>query len=294
MTEYGIDRDSFGRPRLYPPEGGGKVSYTRASTAAKIIDDKGGLINWSASQAMIGLMKSKPLQARVSSIIARTREDAYRENKTALRELVNTATTIAQAQGRADWGTAFHELSELLDRGELDWSHVPEKLKGPLDAYESLGLKILDTEVFVAVDEPVGNGKVRIAGSMDCVLEHPEYGPIAGDKKTGTDEVRYANGCQSQVAIYSRGKRYRDADFPGVPEFLDGDPNPNGTAWRKPLWPGLNEKVGAFIHVPLEKVDGRYEAAVYKLDLEVGWRNVVLGQTLQSARRHPKLKKMTA
>lgn len=296
MTEYGIERDSYGRPKLYPPEGGGKVSYTRASTAAKIIDDKGGLINWSASQAMIGLMQSKPLQARVSAIVARTREDVYRENKTALRELVNTATTIAQAQGRADWGVAFHELSELLDKGELDWVHVPEKLKGPLDAYEALGLKVLDTEIFVAVDQmhgQSGNKTLRIAGSMDCVLEHPDYGPIAADKKTGTDEVRYGNGCQSQVAIYSRGRRYRDGDFPGAPIFTDGEPNPNNTAWRKPLWPGLNDKVGALIHVPLEKVDGKYEASVYALDLEAGWKNVMLGQALQAARRHPKLKKIS-
>ena len=49
ITDYTIERDRFGRPMLYPPEGGKKVAYTRPSTMAKWNDDKAGLINWTAS-----------------------------------------------------------------------------------------------------------------------------------------------------------------------------------------------------------------------------------------------------
>lgn len=276
---------------LYPPEGGHRVSYTRVSTAAKWLDDKSGLINWTASQAMVGLMKSKPLQARVSSIIARTNNDTYRENKPALKEVVESATQVAQASGRADYGTAFHEMSELLDSEALDWQYVPEMLKGPLEAYRTTmsGLEVADSEVFVTVDE----GGLRLAGSMDRILIHPDLGPCASDVKTGTDEPRFGLGVTTQVAIYSRGMRYRDREFTGTPAFDDGEPNPDGTAWRKPLYEGLNRNYGLMIHCPLEKVDGQYRCDLFLLDLKLGWESLALGRKLKAARRSPKLEKIS-
>lgn len=279
---------------LYPLTGGKKAAYTRASTAAKWADSQAGLINWKASQAMIGMAKSKPLQARVASIVARTQEDAYRENKAALKEAVETATTIAQSQGRATYGTAMHEMSELLDAGSLDWSYVPEKLKGPLEAYAKTmsKVKVLDSEVFVAVDQRLDNRAVRIAGSMDRVLEHPDYGPVVADLKSGADEPRYPMGVTTQVAIYSKGLRYRDRDFHGSPNFHDGSPNPDGKAWRKELWPNLNQKHGLMIHCPLERGSNGYECNLYLLDLERGWGCLKLGHQIQQVRRFPALKKV--
>lgn len=257
---------------------------------AKWLDSKDGLINWKASQAMVGMAKSRPIQARVAAIVAGTQQDAYRENKQALKELVESAAQIAQAQGRADLGTAVHQFTELMDSGSLDWAYVPEALKGPLEAYgEAKGkFRILDSEVFVAVDK----GSLRGAGSLDRLIHHDELGVVVADIKTGTDEPKYPLGVTSQVAIYARGLRYRDDQFPGSPRFDDGTPNADGTAWRKPLHPDLNESAGVLIHLPLEKVDGKYVCDLYSLDLEKGWSNVLLGQQVQAARRPTKLRKM--
>lgn len=280
---------------LYPPEGGARTSYTRISTAAKWLDDKGGLINWSASQAMIGLMKSKPLQARVFSLIARTENDTYRENKAALKEIVENATQIAQASGRADYGTALHEMSELSDAGQLDWQYVPDMLKGPLEAYKEAmtSVEVLDSEVFVTVDETIDGTSLHLAGSMDRIINFPDLGPVVADLKTGADEPRYPLGVTTQVAIYARGMRYRDAGFPGTPAFDDGEANEDGSAWRKPLWDGLNSEVGLMIHCPLEKVNGKYVCHFYKLDLVAGWESLELGTRIQSRRRPPKLKRIS-
>lgn len=295
VTDFSVERDGWGRPLLHTPKGGKRVGYTRVSTAAKWLDDKGGLINWSASQAMIGLMKSRPLQARVASIIARTQEDSYRENKAALKEIVESAKQIAQSSGRADYGTAMHELSEMVDAGTLDWQYVPDTLKGPLTAYQSAmaGMEILDSEVFVAVDEEVGGKTLRLAGSMDRVLNHPEFGPIVADLKTGAEEPKYPLGVTTQIAIYARGKRYRDANFSGTPSFSDGDPNPDGTAWRKPLWSGLNQQFGLMIHCPLERVENSFVCHLYLIDLQFGWDALDMGTRLQGVRRPPKLKRVS-
>ncbi len=286
---------------LYPPDGGKKVAYSRPSTMAKWMDSKEGLVNWKASQAMVGLMMSKSLQARVSAIIARTKNDYYRENKDALKSLVETATQIAQASARADLGTAFHEFAELLDAGFLDWNLVPEGLRGPLEAYrDTTGVMTpLDSEVFVAIDEvsnpdlpPRLQKNIRGAGSLDRVYSHPDLGVVVGDLKTGSDEPRYPLGVTTQVAIYSRGSRYRDAEFPGVPGFDDGEPNLDGTAWRKPIHPNLNPDVGILVHCPLEKVGNRYECALYPLDLKKGWESLLLGHRVQASRRMKELQRL--
>lgn len=291
VTDFNVDRDGWGRPLLYPPEGGKTVAYTRPSTMAKWLDNQAGLINWKASMAMIGMAKSKPIQARISAIVARTENDPYRENKAALKDLVENATQIAQAQGRADLGTAVHEFTELLDAGTLDWSYVPEQLKAPLDAYRATmsAFETVDTEVFVAVDEKNENGKaIRGAGSLDRIIRHPEFGVCVADIKTGSDEPRYPLGVTTQVAIYSRGLRYRDARFKGSPPFDDGEPNADSTAWRKALHPELNQSVGILIHLPLDRV----ECTLYALDLNHGWESLLLGQRVQDARRPPRLQRI--
>lgn len=276
---------------LFPPNGTQRTAYTRISTASGWTDDKGNLTNWAASQAMVGLMKSKSLQARISSLIARTQDDVYRENKAALREIVQTATQIAQAQARADYGTAVHELSELLDKRILDWQYVPDALKGPLEAYQEAmaPFTVVDTEVFVTVD--LEDANVRLAGSMDKLLSHPELdGVVTCDLKTGADEPRYSNKVTTQVALYSKGLRYRDDKFSGTPAFDDGEQSPVNVSFRKPLHPDINTTTGLMIHLPLEPVNGKHKCTMYLLDLERGWENFRLGHRLQGARRHPKLK----
>lgn len=294
MTDYNISRDRWGRPMLYPPEGGEKVSYTRPSTMKGWLDDKSGLINWKASMAVIGLMQSRSLQARVAAMVAKKDRDPYQANKGALTEILDTATQIAQAQGRADFGTAIHEFTELLDAGMLDWSYVPEALKGPLEAYKEAtrNLTVEDTEVFVVIDDECDGVPLRGAGSLDRLYGHPELGVVVGDLKTGAKEPSYPVGVVTQVAIYARGQRYRDADFPGAPAFLDGEPNLDQTAWRKPLHPHLNKSSGLMIHCPLEKVKGKYICDLYVLDLERGWQNLMLGARVQKARRPGKLEKL--
>lgn len=297
MTDFNVERDRWGRPLLYSPEGGKAVAYTRVSTMAKWLDSQAGLINWKASMAMIGMSRSKPIQARISAIVARTENDAYRENKEALKDLVENATQIAQAQGRADLGTAVHEFSELVDAGTLDWSYVPEQLKAPLDAYREVmaGFETIDTEVFVTVDTDNNGKAIRGAGSMDRLIRHPDFGVCVADIKTGAEEPQYPLGVTTQVAVYSRGSRYRDGRFAGSPAFVDGVPNADGTAWRKELHPELNTSVGIMIHLPLEKIDpitGKSECALYALDLDHGWESLLLGHQVQGARRPPKLKRI--
>lgn len=253
---------------------------------AKWLDNQAGLINWKASMAMIGMAKSKPIQARVAAIAARESSDIYRENKEPLKRLVESAAQVAQAQGRADLGTAVHEFTEMIDSGVLDWDFVPTALRGPLEAYQEkmAAFPTIDSEVFVAVDAESDSGTIRSAGSLDRLISHPEFGVVVADIKTGSDEPSYPLSVTTQVAIYSRGKRYRDLKFPGSPGFDDGDPNEDQTAWRKPLHSSLNTDIGILIHLPIDRI----ECGLYALDLNFGWEALMLGKRVQEMRRPPR------
>jgi len=282
VADYNVPRDHLGRPMLYAPTGGdNRIPYTRVSTLAKILDDKEGLISWTAAMALVGIVKSPSLQARVASLIAKTRRDVWEENKKPLKEIVMTATGLAQAQAKADFGTAVHEFTEVLHDGTLDWDLVPESLKGPVAAYleATESITVLDREVFVTLDAEVLGDEVRAAGSLDRVIHHPDLGVVVGDVKTGANEHKYPLGVTTQIAIYSRGQRYRDAVFEGSPPFDDGTPNDSGTAWRKPIHDGIRTDVGLLIHCPLNPdKKGRYICDLYALDLNKGWRAVELGR----------------
>lgn len=277
MTDFNVERDGWGRPKLFTPEGK-KIGHTRPSTIKGYLDDKQGLIAWKASMTALGLAKSKSLQARVASIAATG--TGYAGNKGALKEIVEQATGIAQANQGANFGTAVHTFTELADAGQLDWDYVPEALKGPMDVYQQATekLKVIDSEVFVVVDE------LSSAGSLDRLYEF-EGTVMVGDLKTGAQEDKYPLGCTTQVAIYAHGVRYRDADFPGSPAFADGTPNANATAWRKPLHPDVSHSIGLMIHLPLEPVKGKYICQLLALDIDFGWRMANLGVEVNKARR---------
>ena len=277
---------------LHPPEGGPKVPYTRVSTLAKALDDKSGLVNWKASMAVLGLMKSKALQARTASLLAGG--GGYQLNKTPLREIVDSATDLAGSGDSALRGTSVHEFTDLLDAGTLDWTFVPDDLKGPLEAYAEATshLTVLQTEVFVTVDAEVNGEPLRASGSMDRVFS-VDGNPVVADLKTGANEPKYPLGVTTQVAIYSRGLRYRDSDFKGSPPFADGVANPDGSAWRKPLAEnGVNQHMGLMVHLPLEKVRNKFRCDVYVLPLEHGWRAVEAAVSVREIKKLPKLEKL--
>lgn len=295
MTDYNTPRDRWGRPMLYPPDSDKREGYVRVSTLAKALDDKSGLINWKASMAMVGLMKSRPLQARVLSMIAKD-GGVYANNKKPLAEIVDKATDLAGASDAADKGTSIHTYTEMLDHGELDWSYVPDDMKGPLEAYGARmeSFTVLDQEVFGAVDTEVGSHILRTSGSMDKVMDVPGVGIVVGDVKTGANEPKYPLGCTSQVAVYSRCKRYRDDVFKGSPEFECSPEwaDPNGKSWRKPLWDGLSTSLGVMIHLPLERVRNKFVCDVYVLDLELGWKAVETAVAVREVKKLPKLEKL--
>lgn len=280
MTDYSIVRDYWERP-FVTSDGGplrfekGRKSpinaeaYTRISTLAGALDDKGGLIDWSSARAMIGTVKSAAISAQLAHLIS-AHEDpwAAEEGKKPLKALVKRAQELGGSEDAAGLGTAFHGLCEQLDKTGAMPEYVPRHLIPWVEARQAAlaEWEPLHIEPFVVCDE------LRAAGSPDRYLRHKLTGlVVCADDKTGTSEPDFGLKVTVQVAIGSRAVLYDQS-----------------TGNRTPIECAQN--VGLMIHTPIRDTVPRSD--LYVLDLNVGWRLANLAVEVREARKFPKLKRM--
>jgi hypothetical protein len=279
MTDHSIKRDRWDRPyvtsdggplhyaegRKTPANG---VAYTRISTLAGALDDKGNLIDWCAANAAIGVVRDGALHAQIAHL-ASAHPDPWNvpAAKSVLRPLVERAQQAAGSDDGAGLGTAFHGLTELVDTGR-DPEYVPDQMAPWLDAYRDTmaDWEVLDVETFVVVDA------LQAAGSMDRLLRHRISGRVvAADIKTGRKEPEFPLKVTVQDALYANGQRYDQR-----------------TGARAPLHPDVDLEHGLMIHVPIRS-GGQPRCVLYPLDLSAGWELAQLAVRVREARRMPKL-----
>ena len=157
-----IARDQWDRPLIAPPEGGESVGYTRVSTLSKALDDLYTLMLWKQRKTAEGLLYRPDLLTRISGAIANGDPDSDTATKKNLDRICSEAMEAAGASKGASAGTAFHALTEAVDRGETPRVATADD-RARLDAYRTAteGYTPLDAETFVVCDE------LRAAGSFD-------------------------------------------------------------------------------------------------------------------------------
>lgn len=279
ITDHSIKRDYFGRPWVSQDgeplryEDGRKspanaVAYTRVSTLADALDDKSGLIDWSAANAAVGIVRDASLYAQLAHLVSAYR-DPWQDpvGKKQLKPLVARAQQVAGSDEASGMGTAFHGLSEIVDGGDWPEFAPPPMIPWLRKYQESMAdWDVLDTEVFVVNDE------LQTAGSLDCLVRHRESGRIVvGDKKSGRQDPDYPLKVTVQVAIYAHGERY-DQD----------------TGKRAPLHEEVDLERGLLIHAPI-RGGGEPRVQLYPLDLVRGWELAKLAVEIRAARKMPKL-----
>lgn len=292
MTDWKIPRDNYGRPKLYPPEGGPRVSYSRCSTLAKDIDKASdGLFKYYQANAMIGMAQTPSLLNRVKAIIAKGGN--WDKEKGALKEIAKTAETIGGNTNKADRGTSIHDYAEAIeiDPDGFDWAAVEEDLKGPLDGYYEFissksALSYIAREVFLSVNVPMktptGNAFVlRAAGSADRICE------IGGkrymvDIKTGKDD-EYRMGVSGQLALYVEGQLYQDNEVRQDVPWADFYPNADGKAEYASHDCSYDEAL--MFHCPQgPNMNGKWEWTIHRVPLERGRQIVRCGQWARKLR----------
>jgi hypothetical protein len=252
--------------------------YTRCTTFVSAMEESSALAAWKLRLVLTGVA----LDARNVSerrIIDELVEIDFDEpgeadlftltTKQQIDAIAEHAFEIADGHLKAKKGTTLHELSELVDRQEPLPPETTDQERADLGAYvrvvESLGLVMLESELFVVNDE------LKIAGTLDrlcgskteALCDQCEL-PVIVDLKTG--RVDYGAGkIAQQLAVYSRSKRY---------DPVSGARSELGACPHK----------GIVIHLP----QGTGEAEPLLVDLEAGYGGALMSRDVRQYRNASK------
>lgn len=277
-------RDGYGRPiilpdprwrtRLVEPSTGELVAppswygpdgtlwpdrrYTRVTTFGEALLDGSALSRWKMRRVALGMGRRPDY---VTAAAALTAEDRDRQ---ALNDLAEKALEAA-GPNAADIGTALHQFTERMDRGE-DLGFVPPEYRADLDAYRQAvePLTMLHRECRMVCDQ------LETAGTPDAIVLCSEPDPDGvtdmariADLKTGN--VDYTAGkFSTQLAIYAHSALYDPAT--GARTYPD-----------RPL----NVRWGLVVHMPA----GLGTAQLRWLRLDHGWAGAQLAGPVREWRK---------
>lgn len=206
-----FQRGRWGWAEVTLPDGNGTDIYRRATTVAGYLDDKQGLIDWSAAMVAFGMAKSPALMANFQLL-------DWHEDKGKVKEMLSKAKDLGGGSEAADTGTAFHKVVEMYHLGrEIDRENLPAGFAETLAAYEQFladwGLACVGTEIKIVDDEH------RIAGTADLALKArqdietpfgviPEGSGFIADVKSGSVSDYSGLSMGIQLGIYSHGQPY--------------------------------------------------------------------------------------
>ena len=206
-----FQRGRWGWAEVTLPDGNGTDIYRRATTVAGYLDDKQGLIDWSAAMVAFGMAKSPALMANFQLL-------DWHEDKGKVKEMLGKAKDLGGGSEAADTGTAFHKVIEMYHLGrEIDRENLPAGFAETLAAYEQFladwDLACVGTEIKIVDDEH------RIAGTADLALKArqdietpfgviPEGSGFIADVKSGSVSDYSGLSMGIQLGIYSHGQPY--------------------------------------------------------------------------------------
>lgn len=167
-------------------------AWTRATTVANTLADRYGLEKWAKRNVALGLGLRPDLVARAASCTP--------EDRKTLEDIVSQAEEAARARSGANIGSALHDFTERIDRGE-DFNVIPPWDKD-VAAYKTTlarhNIRVLDGWIERVVIVP----QVKVAGTLDRIVTVNGDGPYIADLKTGS--LDYSMGeIAVQLSLYA-------------------------------------------------------------------------------------------
>lgn len=272
----GARRDQRGR-YLVVGRDGRLSGYRRATTIAAILGTDFGLVPWSQSRAVLGLLREPPLYRRARKLVKDFGRDPWYEGgKGPFKVLLGEAERAGGRWERADRGTFLHAVLATIistpgmgpsDLGLDDDPAALAWLDGVLEALARHGV-VLDP---AGVEALVVNDTLRIAGTSDYLgATVPGYAlPLVVDVKTGETADYGSHEWAVQLAIYATAEA----------RYVQGESSSGADDERLDM-PELDREHALVIHAPssggaveLLVVDIAAGVAALRLALDVeAWR----------------------
>lgn len=214
-------------------------AYQRVTTLAGMMEARHNLEKWKCRNVSRGLALRPDILAAIAA--------CPEEDKSRLDGLCEQALEAAAGSKGANLGTALHEMTARMDRGE-DFKPLP-----PWDvdvkAYHDLLAQAKVTICPEHVEQTCVLPALGVAGTFDRIVEVKDRLWVA-DLKTGRN-LDYGWGAIAvQLACYANAEHIWDWDH--------NDARP---------MPDVEKKSGLVIHLPA----GTGTAALHVVDLEAGW-----------------------
>lgn len=262
--------------------------WQRVSTLIKKVEtDTYNLDQWKLRQVAEGLAVRDDLVLAVKAMGRPSdRPDGQwsAEDKAKLRDIVKAAMEAAKERDGGRVGTAVHDLTERIDRGEPLASvlrGLPAPAAADLDAYAAL-IK-LNHWRSVEIERTVACDELNVAGTIDRIYEIPgltdilgewicqhghDHGmgnsSVIGDVKTENDPTRNGLHIGPQLGIYSRSLRM----WLPTPEYVPT--------------PCVRQDVGIVVHVR------NGQAVPLFINLREGWEAAQAARTQADRERRAK------
>lgn len=203
-------RGRYGWAEIAQPDGGTKL-YKRVTTVAGYMDDKQGLIEWTAAKVAAGVAQNKGLQSSFALL-------SWEDDKTKIKDLVAKAKAFGGGDDSADRGTAFHKVVEMYHGGQsIDPDLLPDGFEAALEAYKTFvaekGIEVVGTELTIVDDANELAGTADLIYTFAKAVKTP-YGTIKkgtgiiADVKTGSVSELSGLKMGLQLGIYSHGQPY--------------------------------------------------------------------------------------
>lgn len=249
-----IEYDRWGRYANLPAIPGvtGFQAWTRVTTIAKTLEDTYYLELWKQRQVIMGIKNNPSLLDPISG--ARFNPTSN-HGKTLLNSIASTAMDEAGSYTGAQKGTAFHDLTEAFDRGNV--SAMPLDTDEDRNSFEMLKAykRQLDlhniTMIPNLMERVVACPALNVAGRLDRIVSDDgilRIGDVKSQKTLDFGQMSLA----IQLAVYANSTHMLDQE-----------------TWKwEPMPEGLDRTIGVILWVPAEE-PGRAE--VHDVDLDFGW-----------------------
>jgi hypothetical protein len=267
-----------GRYKLPDPDTGKDALFTRVSNIAKVLEDTYHLDLWKDRMLAKGMAMRPDL---VMLAGATPLEEKWKFSN----DIVRPARDTAGGSEGANHGTAFHSLTEIVDRGEpVPVGTQPDHVRQLTKYRQSLvdhGLTVVPHWM----ERVVLNREHRLVGRTDrallaqdmSLLDYPatQSGYVIGDVKS---QKSMDFGCMSiamQLAIYAHADLVWDED---------------AGQWDEPDVE-LNRDVAVVMHVPSNDPN---TADIHVIDIARGWELVQVAMDVRAARKETLNRKLNS